>query len=114
MFIVSVLFMLGILISLVGNTIGMVQSFQESVTWGLLYLFVPFAAIVFTVKFWDRKWVRNSFLLSIGGALLMAIGVAMLSITPGGLEEVIDPPRKSPQSNQTAPFSNAMTPITNE
>lgn len=68
------LFLLGLILSLSGAIIGIVQSFQESATWGLLYLFVPFASLVFVVKFWNRKWVRNSLFLSLGGVLMFIIG----------------------------------------
>ncbi|MBX2864257.1 MAG: hypothetical protein KTR27_11965 [Leptolyngbyaceae cyanobacterium MAG.088] len=68
------LFLLGIVLSLSGTIIGIVQAFQESVTWGLLYLLVPFAALVFVIKFWSRKWVRNSLFFSLGGAFMFVIG----------------------------------------
>ncbi len=74
------LFLLGLVLSLSGGIIGIVQSFQESVTWGLLYLFVPFASLIFVIKFWSRKWVRNSLFLSLGGVLMFVIGTLMSSM----------------------------------
>lgn len=65
-----VLFGLGFLLAFAGGIIGVVEAFRVNVTWGLLYLFVPFAALVFIVKFWQRKWVRNSFFMSLGGLVL--------------------------------------------
>ena len=68
-----VLFVLGILISFIGGIWGIVLAFQDSATWGLLYLFVPFAALVFVVTRWSKQAVRRSFFLSLGG---LAVGMA--------------------------------------
>ena len=62
-----ILFILGILLSTAGGIIGLVEAFRVNTVWGLLYLFVPFAALVFFIKFWSRKWTRNGFLLSLAG-----------------------------------------------
>jgi Mn2+/Fe2+ NRAMP family transporter len=70
-----ILLLLGILISLVGNVIGIVQAFQESAAWGLMYLFLPFAALVFLIKFWERPWVRRSL-----WAHLIGLGFIMMSL----------------------------------
>ena len=62
-----ILFILGFILSTAGGIIGLVEAFRVNTVWGLLYLFVPFAALVFFIKFWSRKWTRNGFLLSIAG-----------------------------------------------
>jgi hypothetical protein len=69
------LFILGLILSTVGGIIGIVESFRVSTLWGLLFLFVPFAALVFYIKFWGRKWTRNAFLLSLGGLAAMLLAV---------------------------------------
>lgn len=72
-----ILFFAGLVLSIVGGVIGIVQAFQESVVWGLLYWFVPFASLVFLIQFWNqREWLRKSFFMSLGGVAL--IGVSML------------------------------------
>ncbi|MEO0540875.1 MAG: hypothetical protein AAFZ80_08420 [Cyanobacteria bacterium P01_A01_bin.105] len=71
------LFLCGFVLALSGGIIGIVQAFQESATWGLLYLFVPFASLVFVIKFWGRKWVRNSLFLSLGGMFMFIIGAVV-------------------------------------
>jgi len=70
-----ILVIAGLLLSLVGGVIGIAQSFSESIVWGLLYLFVPFASLVFLIKFWgEREWVRKSFFMSLGGMALVIVG----------------------------------------
>ncbi len=79
-----VLFFAGLVLSVVGGIIGIVQAFQESAVWGLLYWFVPFASLVFLVKFWSqREWLRKSFFMSLGGVAL--IGLSMLFVEAIGL-----------------------------
>lgn len=72
MVVFALLFMLGLLLSVACNLTNIIQAFQESVTWGLLAFFVPFALYVFVVKFWSRKWISRVFLMSLGGGLLAA------------------------------------------
>lgn len=82
-----ILFVLGILLAFAGGIIGLFESFQESMTWGLLYLFVPFASLVFLVKFWKvRQWLRRSFFMGIGGAVLLTISAVMGSMIAPPME----------------------------
>ncbi|MBE9158894.1 hypothetical protein IQ265_18935 [Nodosilinea sp. LEGE 06152] len=69
-----VLFVLGFLLATVGGIIGLVDAFRVSPVWGLLSLFVPFVLLVYCIKFWGRKWARNSLIMSLGG-----LGVMLLS-----------------------------------
>lgn len=80
-----ILFILGIALSFAGSIIGLVQSFQESTTWGLLYLFVPFASLVFLIKFWkQREWLRNSFFMALGGSGMIVVStvIGLLAAPP--------------------------------
>lgn len=77
-----VLFALGIILALVGGILGIVDSFQESTTWGLLYLLVPFASLVYTIKFWKpRKNIRKAFFLTLGGSVSIVLGSVIAAIT---------------------------------
>jgi hypothetical protein len=77
----AVLFLLGILIACIGSIIGIVDAFRESTLWGVLALLVPFALLVFCIKFWNqRKWARNSLIMG-----LIGFGVTLLSLPMGGL-----------------------------
>ncbi|MEM9451929.1 MAG: hypothetical protein AAGA75_25845 [Cyanobacteria bacterium P01_E01_bin.6] len=78
------LFLIGLSLSLTGGVIGIVQAFQTSAVWGLLYLFVPFASLVFVVKFWNRKWVRNSLFLALGGVVSF---IAAAFVSPAALKQ---------------------------
>ena len=84
------LFLLGVLLSLIGGIIGVVDAFRVSTLWGVLALLVPFALLVLCIKFWrQRKWARNSLLMSLLGLLAMVLpiplggGLAFLSARNG-------------------------------
>lgn len=70
-----VIMAVGYLLMLTGGIWGLILAFQDSAVWGLLYLFVPFAALVFVVKKWSRIPVRKSFFLQIGGFLVGLLGI---------------------------------------
>jgi hypothetical protein len=70
-----VLVFAGFVLTLAGGIIGLVQAFQESTTWGLLYWFVPFASLVFLIKFWkQRAWLRKSLYMSLAGIAALIAG----------------------------------------
>lgn len=70
MSIFGILFLVGLLLSMAASVTNVVQAFQESSTWGLLTLLVPFATFVFVAKFWQNKWIIRVFLLGMGGFIL--------------------------------------------
>jgi hypothetical protein len=67
---------IGVIVSAVGGIWFLVVAFQESVLWGLCCLFVPFAALVFLIKFWDRAarpfFVQLAALVPIVAGMLLA------------------------------------------
>ena len=72
----ALLIFLGIALSFIGGIIGVVDAFRVSTLWGLLALLVPFALLVFCIKFWNqRKWARNSLIMT-----LVGLGSSLLSI----------------------------------
>jgi hypothetical protein len=73
-----VLFILGLLLATVGGIIGLIDAFRVSPVWGLLSFFVPFALLVFCIKFWGRKWARNSLIMSLGGLGAMLLSLPLL------------------------------------
>lgn len=87
MFIIPILALLilglGILAMMGSGIWGLFLAFQESSTWGLLYLFVPFAALAFTIMKWSNKSVRRSFFLSLGGfgAVILSAIIPMLFVS---------------------------------
>ncbi|PKL75941.1 MAG: hypothetical protein CVV27_12795 [Candidatus Melainabacteria bacterium HGW-Melainabacteria-1] len=69
----------GLVVALIFGVILLIQAFKVHVLWGLAYLFVPFAALVYVVKYWEdaRKPFLYSLLslpLLIGGSVLAGLG----------------------------------------
>jgi hypothetical protein len=74
-----ILFVLGILLSTVGGIIGLVEAFRVNTTWGVLSLLVPFALLVFFIKFFrERKWTRNGFFIWLAGILSTLLAFPVL------------------------------------
>ena len=74
------LLVIGILILLVTGIWTIVIAFRRSLVWGLCYLFVPLAALVFLFVAWAD--VRRTFLLHVAG-FVMAAGGLFLMIPEG-------------------------------
>ncbi|MGD1931810.1 MAG: hypothetical protein ACFB12_23185 [Leptolyngbyaceae cyanobacterium] len=66
-----ILVLIGSLLVTVGGITGVVDAFRVSSVWGLLTLlaFVLFfpAMLVYWVKFWNRKWAKNSLFMVLAG-----------------------------------------------
>jgi len=60
---------LGLLFLCVGGIWSIVVAFQRSIVWGLCYLFVPLASLVFLFVAWAE--VRRAFLIQILGCALV-------------------------------------------
>lgn len=85
-----VLMVVGSLGSLAAFVWLLVIAFRESTGWGLVCLFIPFAVLVFTVKFWDQA--KLPFFGCLAGAtlgLFAAVGYSMTSVNIG-IEEYAD------------------------
>lgn len=78
-----VLLGVGGLTAFVGGIWLLVVAFKQSVLWGLLSLFVPFAVFVFIFKYWDKA--KQPFLVDLGGVVLVIIGMAMGASMGGGM-----------------------------
>lgn len=75
-----ILFGLGVMLATVGGLVGLIDAFRVSPTWGLLSLFVPFALLVFCIKFWgSRKLAKISLLTTLAGMLSMLAGVPFMA-----------------------------------
>lgn len=70
---------LGIVLSFVGGLWLLILAFRQSVLWGLVVFFIPFASLVFIVKYWSEA--RQPFFVSLVSILLMMIGV-FLGVMP--------------------------------
>ena len=73
------LFLVGVLLATVGGVIGIIDAFRVNAVWGLLSLFIPFALLVFCIKFWNqRKWARNSLIATLAGLASMLAALPFL------------------------------------
>lgn len=79
---IGLFFLLGLVLSLVGSIWGLVQAFQEDVVWGVLYLVVPLAALVFYVKKWGNLKIRKTFLIQCAGLFMFALAGITGAIFP--------------------------------
>jgi hypothetical protein len=71
----AVLLLVGGLLLLAGSVMFIVNAFRVSVAWGLGVLFLAPVGLVFLVKNWKES--KMSFLLSLGGAVLIAAGILL-------------------------------------
>ncbi len=79
---IGLFFLLGLVLSLVGGIWGLVQAFQEDVVWGVLYLVVPLAGLVFYVKKWSNLKIRKTFLIQCAGLFMFVLGGITGAIFP--------------------------------
>ncbi|WP_445175278.1 hypothetical protein [Microcoleus sp.] len=71
---ITLFFILGFVLSFAGYIWGLVLAFQQETVWGLLYFFIPGAALVFHVKYWSNLKIRKAFLVQCGGLLMFLLG----------------------------------------
>jgi hypothetical protein len=67
---------IGVIISLIYGIILLIAAFQESVLWGLGYLFVPFVALVFIFMHWEQT--KKPFLMSLLSIPFFLLGVILM------------------------------------
>jgi len=63
----------GWVIAFVGGIMFLVVAFRESVLWGLAVLFIPFASLVFLIKYWSE--VKKAFMLQLLGMLIFFLSI---------------------------------------
>lgn len=72
----GLLLFLGLGIGVVFGIILLIKAFQTSVLWGLAYLFIPFAALVYVFTHWEQS--KKPFLSSLIGIPLVVLGVVIM------------------------------------
>ncbi len=80
---IGLFFLLGLLLATVGYIWGLVQAFQEEVVWGLLYWFIPFAALIFYIKKWSNKKIRKTFLIQLAALPMFLLGGIITVVSYG-------------------------------
>jgi HAMP domain-containing protein len=73
---------LGLLTAVIGSFMILVAAFRQHALWGLAYLFVPLASLVFLIAHWGEA--RKGFLLSLAGLLIVAASVFAM---PGDMRD---------------------------
>ena len=66
---------IGSLIALVYGILLLVKAFQVSILWGLAYLLIPFAALVFIIVHWEVA--KKPFLMSLLSIPFIVIGLIL-------------------------------------
>ncbi|MEG4271663.1 MULTISPECIES: hypothetical protein [unclassified Microcoleus] len=80
---IALFFILGLVLSLVGYFWGLVQAFGEETIWGVLYLLVPLASLVFYIKNWSNEKIRKTFLIQCAGLLMFVLAGITTSVFYG-------------------------------
>ncbi len=116
---IGLFFLLGFLFAIVGGIWGLVQAFQEDVVWGLLYWFIPFAALVFYIKKWSNKKIRKTFLIQLaawpmfllsGIITMVSYGTEFAKLAQSGTVTVNQGSSENSPSSFPSDFSTSSSP----
>ena len=77
-----ILMLVGFSMVLLSNIELIFDAFKKSLWWGLGYLCVPFASLVFIIKYWDDT--KKSFAIGMLGVVLCFVALAL---SPGAMED---------------------------
>ncbi|NET41618.1 hypothetical protein [Okeania sp. SIO2B3] len=69
---------LGLILAIVSGIWGLVQAFSEGTLWGVSYLFIPFAFVIFYLTNWSQRKIRKNFILMIIGLIFSLVGTGTL------------------------------------
>ncbi|MBI1785514.1 hypothetical protein HYR69_10255 [Candidatus Sumerlaeota bacterium] len=75
----GILAIAGLLAAVVGGLWMMVEAFKTSVLWGLAYIFIPFASLIWLVTHWEEG--KRPFLIGLAGGILIFCGMMMTGTT---------------------------------
>ncbi len=64
----DILLIIGLIITILSACILLFKAFNTSIFWGLAYLFIPFASLLFIAVYWHKTYV--AFLMSLLGVFL--------------------------------------------
>ncbi|MEQ9232576.1 hypothetical protein [Coleofasciculus sp. E2-BRE-01] len=69
------LFAIGLLLAIIGGFWTLILAFMDHWGWGLAYLFIPFAGLVFIIMKWSNQSVRRSVFLWLASLPLIGLGI---------------------------------------
>src|SRR4249920_422960 len=64
--IIGICMVISVVVMLIGGVMMIVAAFRQSILWGLAYLLIPFAALVFLFKHWSEA--KKGFFINLAGA----------------------------------------------
>lgn len=111
-----ILLVVGFIVAGVGNLLGLIAAFQESIPLGILCLLFPVVILALYVMKWERPAIRLAFRLSIFGLLGMLVGLLGLgSVVGAGFDldrfAIEDPIEMGDPDLETSPGSEALPAI---
>jgi hypothetical protein len=116
MFFIGVgLIILGLLLAILSGIWGLIQAFGEGTIWGVTYLFIPFAFVIFYMANWSQRRIRKNFILIIVGLILALVGSAIFGshITNNFVADTASIPDSSKVVNnsENTSINTATTPV---
>ncbi|MDD7983411.1 hypothetical protein PQO01_00395 [Lentisphaera marina] len=67
---------IGAIIAIIFGFILLMKAFQESILWGLGYLFVPFVSLIFIIVHWQEA--KSPFLKGLIALPFYGLGIALM------------------------------------
>ncbi len=67
----DILLIIGLIITILSACILLFKAFNTSIFWGLAYLFIPFASLLFIAVYWQKTYA--AFLMSLLGVFLVVM-----------------------------------------
>tara|TARA_R110001583_G_scaffold51161_3_gene159709 strand:+ start:3185 stop:3403 length:219 start_codon:yes stop_codon:yes gene_type:complete len=70
----EIISIIGLIIFIIGGIFFLIESFRESLIWGLSCLFIAPVVLVFTFLHWDVA--KKPFLMQLTGIVVMLVGAS--------------------------------------
>ena len=74
--------LVGLVISIVGGVMVLIEAFKQSIVWGLASLFIPFVILVFVALNWEVS--KKGFLIAVAGTIVYVVGMVLTIAAAGG------------------------------
>lgn len=85
-----ILMAIGGIICLIYGIILLIKAFQESILWGLGYLFIPFVGLVFIFMHWDD--CKSPFFRILIGTAIYVVGILLSGVLSGDMVTMPETP----------------------